>query len=385
MNLNNQHLTALRACVQSAVDDGTWPAAQFAVARDGELQAVESFGQTSDSDRFCLFSATKPVFASLVWQLIGEGLLRLDTRIADIWPRFGANGKDDITLEQVLLHTGGFPTATIDRDLITARDSRAAQMEDWKTEWEPGTRYEYHGTSAHWVLSEVVSRVTGQDHRQALRSRVLDPLGLDRLELGVAESRQNDFHRVVATGAHAVEAMQELTGAPVDADAMEANMQEAMLLANDPELVAVGVPGGNAFSSAADVAMFYQALLHDELGLWNPDVLAQATGEIRNSFPDPLRGGAGANRTIGVMVTGPDDGSVLEFPSLGLTVPMRPFGPTVSERAFGHGGFGGQTAWADPATGLSFCLLVNGMARDALADFQRHIEIESHAARCATD
>ncbi|MET8989489.1 serine hydrolase domain-containing protein, partial [Nonomuraea wenchangensis] len=167
----------LRDRVQQAVDDGVWPAAQFAVARHGEILAFESFGDARDGDRFCLFSATKPIVASLVWQLIGAGLIALETRVAEVWPEFGVHGKDTITLEQVLLHTGGFPNATISRDAVTSRDERAAAMESWRLEWPPGSRYEYHATSAHWVLAEVVHRVTGQDFRQALRARVLDPLG----------------------------------------------------------------------------------------------------------------------------------------------------------------------------------------------------------------
>ncbi|GAA2857433.1 hypothetical protein GCM10010517_15810 [Streptosporangium fragile] len=54
-------------------------------------------------------------------------------------------------------------------------------MAGWRLEWPPGSRCEYHAASAHWVLTEVAHRVTGQDYRQALRARVLDPLGLDRL------------------------------------------------------------------------------------------------------------------------------------------------------------------------------------------------------------
>ncbi|TMR94031.1 serine hydrolase domain-containing protein, partial [Nonomuraea basaltis] len=72
----------MRDHIQRAVDDGVWPAVQFAVARHGEIVVFESFGDARDSDRFCLFSATKPVVASLVWQLLGEGLIALETRVA---------------------------------------------------------------------------------------------------------------------------------------------------------------------------------------------------------------------------------------------------------------------------------------------------------------
>ncbi|MEU9953967.1 serine hydrolase, partial [Streptomyces sp. NPDC047939] len=51
--------------------------------------------------------------ASLVWQLLGEGLLDLKTRVAEVWPEFAEHGKDVVTDEQVLLHTSGFPQAAI--------------------------------------------------------------------------------------------------------------------------------------------------------------------------------------------------------------------------------------------------------------------------------
>ncbi|MED7931432.1 serine hydrolase domain-containing protein [Nonomuraea sp. LP-02] len=381
--MNPTGRAVLRDRVQQAVDDGVWPAAQFAVARHGEILAFESFGDARDGDRFCLFSATKPIVASLVWQLVGAGSIALETRVAEVWPEFGAHGKDTITLEQVLLHTSGFPNATISRDAVTSRDERAAEMESWRLEWPPGSRYEYHATSAHWVLAEVVHRVTGQDFRQALRARVLDPLGLDRLELGVPVERQADLKRVTATGARSMEVLEALFGQPVDEAVLDADSARTLSVANDPELVAVGVPGAGAFSDAASVALFYQELLHNTTGLWRPDILATATGEIRNTFPDPIRAGATAGRSVGLIIAGPDDGAALKIPSLGIEVPLRPFGGAVSPRAFGHGGAGGQSAWADPATGLSFCLLVNGMDRDLLGDVERHAAIEGQAAQWA--
>ena len=115
--------------------------------------------------------------------------------------------------------------------------------------------------------------------------------------------------------------------------------------------------------------------------VWRPDILATATGQIRNTLPDPQRMGAPANRSIGLIINGPDDGAALPIPALGISLPLRPFGTRTSDHTFGHGGAGGQTAWADPETGLSFCLLTNGMDRDMLRDGQRHIAIEASAAQ----
>jgi CubicO group peptidase (beta-lactamase class C family) len=131
------------------------------------------------------------------------------------------------------------------------------------------------------------------------------------------------------------------------------------------------LPGGGGISDAADVAAFYQALLHDPKGLWDPAVLADATSVVRNTFPDPLVG-IPINRTRGLVVAGDDGRSHL-----------RGMGRTVSPAAFGHNGAAGQVAWADPATGLSFCYLTSGRDLHLLRESRRTTAVSSLAAVCA--
>src|SRR5450755_423859 len=96
------------------VDDGTTPACQVAVAHDGEIVCFETFGAATNATRFCVFSATKPIVASAVWILIGEGLLDPSRPVAHYIPEFASNGKESVTVEQVMLHTSGFPNAPMD-------------------------------------------------------------------------------------------------------------------------------------------------------------------------------------------------------------------------------------------------------------------------------
>src|SRR5690348_17174533 len=98
------------------VDRGRVPACQLAVARDGELLAFETFGDATNDTRFAIFSATKPIVASAVWVLLGEGKLELARPVRDWIPEFASNGKETVTLEQVLLHTAGFPSAPMAPD-----------------------------------------------------------------------------------------------------------------------------------------------------------------------------------------------------------------------------------------------------------------------------
>jgi CubicO group peptidase (beta-lactamase class C family) len=359
----------LIARARREIDDGLLPSCQLALGYEGEVVAAVTLGDTpaGDETRYVMFSCTKAPVASTIWQLLAEGKLALSDRVADHIPEFAGNGKADITLEQVLLHTSGFPHAPLGPPAWADRDARVAAFAKWRLNWEPGTRYEYHATSAHWVLAELIARADGIDHRDSVRQRVIEPLKLEALALGVPADQQGNVQKVENVGEPPTsEELMAVLGVP-SIDVGEVT-EDALLLFADPANVAVGVPGGGGVTTAADLVLFYQALLHDPLGLWDPAVLASATGEVRNTFPDPMLG-VPANRTIGLVVNG-DDG-------LG---PRRGFGHNVGPRAFGHNGAGGQVAWADPDSGLSFVYLTNGLDRNVIREGRRCIGLSSRAA-----
>jgi CubicO group peptidase (beta-lactamase class C family) len=254
-------------------------------------------------------------------------------------------------------------------------------MEGWPLDYEPGTAYRYHGLSAHHVMAELVERVTGTDWRVALRERVLDPLGLDRLELGVAEDRQGDILPLVETGDPATaEEFAEALGLPELPSEMLAIVAEAaggsgsspnapLFDYQQPHVVAAGLPGGGAVSDAASVALFYQHLLHDPKGLWDPAVLHDAKTNVRNTFVGDF--GLAANRTLGLEVQGE-----------GPQAKYRTGSGVASPGTFGHPGAAGQVALADPAVGLSFCYLTNGADLNVVRAGRRGRELTAAALAC---
>ena len=129
------------------------------------------------------------------------------------------------------------------------------------------------------------------------------------------------------------------------------------------------MPGGGGYARARDLALFYQELLHNGNGIWDDDILTDATGTVRNTLPDPM--GVPANRSLGLILAGDD----------GLSN-IRGLGRTVSPEAFGHNGAGGQLAWADPATGLSLGYVTNGYDRHQIRQPRRGTSISSLAAVC---
>lgn len=358
------------------VEEGDLPSAQVAVARHGRIAGMRTFGTALQSGSvkaatnetlYCVFSSTKAVVAAAVWLLLEDGALQLEERVAGIIPEFGTNGKDVVTVEQVLLHTGGFPHAPLRAIEGGDKAKRLEAFERWRLNWEPDSQYEYHPTSAHWVLAEIIERRGGMDFRDFLRERIVEPMGLTDLYLGLPDAEMDRAAEIT------------FVGEPVEPPGGFGEVTpEAVLRFNEPEVRRVGVPGAGAFATAGQMALFYQVLLNGGTGLTGEQVLKPETIEFgtkvrtEERHVDPIWG-TPANRGLSIIVAG-DDGKAF----------MRGFGRVASPRAFGHGGAGGQIAWGDPETGISLGYCTNGFV-DWMSMGRRITAISSLAAGCAID
>ena len=333
-------LDYLRSAIDTAVATGLLPACQFAIGLDNEIVAFESFGTAATTDRFCIFSATKPMVSLAAALLIDEGALALTDTVGAYVPELAAAGLGDITIEQLMLHLGGFPNANMPGADGGDALLRPAAFTTWRSEWEPGSRFEYHYESAHWVLADLIDRVTGRDFRDVVHERITAPLGLRR-GLGLALDDTNNICDLVSVTAETDE--------------------DAILRFNTAAVRASGNPAGGAFMTAAELATFYQALLHNRAGassaaIWPAHVLDDLTTNIRCTLPDPMMS-VGVNRTLGLVLAGDDGMHELRYAI---------FGHHCSAGSFGHAGMHGQVAWADPASGISFAFLTNAVDVDMM-------------------
>ena len=374
VGIDGERLEALFARARRDVDDGVLPSAQVAVARHGKIAGVRTFGvavqggterPATHETLYCIFSSTKGVVALAVWLLFEEHMLRLDERVADIIPEFRSNGKDVVTVEQVLLHTGGFPYAPFHPDHWENRERLLEAFARWRLNWEPGSRFEYHPTSAHWVLAEIILRRAGVDHRRFIRDYITGPMGLAELFVGLPP--QHDAR--VAEIRYVTEPVEPPGG-------WGEVTPQALLEFNRPDRRRAGVPGGGGIAGAAELALFYQTLINGGETAGGKRIVKRETIEFATRVRtharhrDPVLG-VPVNRALSVVVAG-DDGNAY----------LRGFGKAASPRAFGHGGAGGQVAWGDPQSGISVGYCTNGFV-DWFTQGRRVTAISSLAASCA--
>lgn len=360
---------AVRRLIERArrdIDDGTLPSCQLALAVNGEIALFETFGSATGQTPYLTLSSVKPLLSMLVLALAEEGRLQLEMPVRHYLPEFAANGKEHVTVEQVMLHTCGFPRARIPDELASTSAGRRRAFAGWHLSYPPGTRFDYHPESAHWVLAELVEAVTGADFRSALHARVTDPLGLPNVLNGTRVNAP-----LVACGQEATAA--ELRAAfGVSRGERPAVTVDGVLHFDDPTFKSLASPGGGGVMTAAELATFYCEILTGRHSLWAESTLALARSDVRNELPDSTLG-CRTRRTVAFVVAGPDGHASL-----------RGFGRAGSPRAFGHNGAKGQIAWADPDFGLAFVYFTNGMDRNVVRDPRRTTALSSLASACAT-
>ncbi len=329
-----EHLDRL---IREHIEEGRYPGAQIALARNGQLALFRSYGDARTAPQrmpaggdslFLLFSQTKVLTSSAVWALVEEGRLSFMDKIGDHLPEFARRGKGDITLHQVMTHQGGFPSGDVTQATWTDHTRMRAEVCDFSLDWTPGTRLQYHARAAHLTQAMVIEAITGRDYRDVIRDKVLAPLGLD-----------NDI----------------FVGVPAAQQARCADTYSAEPRDNSAEFKAAGMPSGGGYATARGMAAFYQMLLgQGRLGnvrLFSPRLIAYVTRNHTGERGDDQMGGIPMHRGLGPHVRGDSDR-------------IRGLGAIGAPQTFGHGGAGSSYSLADPTSGVSFTYITNYMATD---------------------
>ncbi|MGH7842039.1 MAG: serine hydrolase domain-containing protein [Candidatus Binataceae bacterium] len=385
IGLDPDKVQALFDRARRDVTEGVLPACQLAIARSGKIGAMGTFGRAvqggvdqpaTDATVFDAMSATKAITSSALWLLIQEGKIDPAERIVKYVPEYGTNGKESTTIEHLLIHTAGIPVAPGGWKEWGDRKRRLERFAQWRPEHPPGERFVYHIHANYWPIAEAIERITGTRLGDFVRERIAEPLGLPDLRIGLPRAIQKRMADVKWVGEPAAaEEYQKLGVTPPRANMGSIN-EAVVLEMNDAELREADFPAGGLMTTAGDIALFYQALLndgraHDGRRIWESAMLREARRIRSGDLIDPARGMT-ANRALGIVIAGGDGKANL-----------RGFGRTNSAEAFGHPGFGGQLAWGDPASGISFSYLTNGFDRNDLREGRRSVALASLAGACA--
>lgn len=311
-----------------------------------------------------VWSATKGLAAMTLALAHSRGWLDYDERVCSYWPEFAQQGKEKITVRQLLAHQAGLFAfdEPVDRGVVADLDRLALVLARQKPAWEAGTRQSYHAITLGFHEGELLRRIDPQ-HRslgQFFQDEIATPLGLDcyiRLPESIPDSR-------LATLA-SPSRLSMLRGFPIRlalaAFNHRSDIYRALVVNPGSDIVLdadhvyarnLEVPSGGGVSTARAIARAYSVFATggDELHL-RPETL-----RALSAFPiPPMRG----FHDEGLM------GDV-RF-SLGFMKPS-PAWPFGGERSFGSPGSGGSLGFADPECGVGYAYVTNKMGTTLTGD-----------------
>lgn len=328
--------SVLQGILDDAVASGEECGCQLTVFRHGRLVAQLCAGFVDETRTkpvatdtlFPIFSVGKGMMTTAFHRLVEDGLISYDTRVAEVWPEFGGQGRDDIRVWQVLCHRTGMHIAPPTKDVaeMTDWDEMCRRLTTMAPAVPPGGKCCYQGLTYAWLLGETAGRVAGKHFQQVMREQVIAPLGLENeMMFGLPAAVEERCARVDGT-----------------AFAQRPQWAEAFL---GSEAVRRGfIPSANGFATATALARHYAALLSsgmDGVQLLTPATLERAT-VLQRHEDDPIPPGGCWNKFgLGYVLAGPEN-------DLGQT--------------FGHGGAGGAEGLADRRTGLALGFTKNKLS-----------------------
>ena len=321
-------MAAVDAIIQQAILDRNVPGAVLVVGHDGKVIYRKAYGNRALEPRremmtldtvFDVASLTKVVATTpAVMQLVEQGKVRLNDPVAKYLPEFAQNGKDDITVRQLLTHYSGLEP---DLDLKTPWEGKVTAYRMAAAETPalpPGSGFSYSDIN-FIVLGELVERVSGETLDGYTARHIFAPL-------------QMLHTRFLPPAAWRAKI------APTQYDENEHMLRGVV---HDPTARRMGGVAGHAglFSTGDDLAGFAQALLNGGGGILSPLSVEKMTRPEQPPSAPVLRG----------------FGWDIDSPFSSNRGDLLPVG------SFGHTGFTGTSMWIDPTTQTYIILLTNAV------------------------
>ncbi|MEM1099196.1 MAG: serine hydrolase domain-containing protein [Planctomycetota bacterium] len=347
----------LVAQLEASVERGDAKGVQACVSVGADVVFATAIGEAArgvamrDETAVLWMSAGKPITAAAVATLVDAGRLDWDDPVCEWVPGFEQNGKEAITVRQVLTHTGGFRAAPVnypDDDWATIQSKvNAARLEPG---WVPGERAGYHVHTGWWALGAVIEACGGEGFAAYVQRVLLEPLRMSRSWITMPGAV---YDQLVTRGLHAT-----MPDTSTPSDAWKPTGTETKAWCSNVR------PGGNAYGPASDLLRFYRMMLDE-----TPDggdvpgtldgvrVLSEDTarrlvhrhrdGMMDRTFRHVMDWG------LGFMLDSKHQQDE------GKTAPYG-YGPQASRDTFGHGGSQCSVGFADPEHRLAGVILWNG-------------------------
>ena len=319
-------------------------------------------GEPWEQDTMVIVHSTTKGLAAMTLALAhSRGWLDYEERVCTYWPEFAQQGKERITVRQLLAHQAGLFAfdEPVDRSVVANLDRLAVVLARQKPAWEPGTRQAYHGITLGYYESELLRRVdpSGRSLGQFFQDEIASPLGLAvyiRLPADIPNSQLATIARPrpidILLGfplRFTLEAMNPRSKIVRALHGSEFPHDELRVYARNFE-----VPSGGGVGTAGAIAHAYSVFATGgrELGLKQATLAllaAPATPPTRGFYDECLKG-------------------EVQF-SLGFMKPsaLWPFG---SASSFGSPGSGGSLGFADPSAGVGYAYVTNQMGTALTGD-----------------
>jgi CubicO group peptidase (beta-lactamase class C family) len=325
-------LAQIDAIVAGGIEQKKMPGCVVCVGRRGKIVLLKAYGNkqvkpsevpmTTDTV-FDLASITKPMAtATSIMLLVERGQLKLDDKVTAIIPDFAANGKEGITIHDLLIHQSGLLPDNALADYDGGPEAAIQKICELKLQAPTGSKFIYSDVN-FILLGEIVRRASGKTVHEFSRDNIFQPLGMketdylpdERLRARAAPTEEREGHW----------------------------MQGEV---HDPRAYKLGGVAGHAglFSTAEDMAIYAQMMLgrgeYQGTRIMSPETFTLMTrGEKVSSG---IRGLGWDKRT-------------------GYSINR---GKGLSDSAFGHGGFTGTVLWIDPELELFVIFLSNRVHPD---------------------
>lgn len=309
-----------------------------------------------------VYSTTKGLAAMTLALAHSRGWLDYDERVCTYWPEFAQNGKEQITVRQLLAHQAGLFAfdEPVDRSTVADLDRLAIILARQKPAWEPGTRQAYHAITLGFYEGELLRRIDPRQRSlgQFFHEEIATPLGLDfyiRLPETIPDSRLATLARP------SLPAMVRGFGMGFFLTAFNprSNISRALrgsMFPHDKQRIYARnfeVPSGGGVGTARAIAHAYSVFAGGgaELRLRAETLhllAAPATPPTRGFYDECMRGD-GVHFSLGFM----------------KHCPVWPFG---SEGSYGQPGTGGSLGFADPKAGIGYAYVTNKMGTALTGD-----------------